>query len=65
MKKEYIVPEIEVITFDDGDVLTGSLLYNVGGTASSDELNFNWSTTQGTVTDSFTVKSIINQSQNQ
>ena len=43
MKKEYIVPEIEVITFDDGDILTTSqLVFRPGQNASDNEGFIGW-----------------------
>ena len=66
MKKEYIVPEIEVIAFDDGDVLTLSLIYRPGENATSNEHFFDFvggsETKPGDSTD---VKNIMNKTQNQ
>ena len=42
MKREYVIPEIEVITFDDGDILTTSLIFNANDSAISNEGFIGW-----------------------
>ena len=43
MKREYVIPEIEVITFDDGDILTTSqLVFRPGESAVGNEGFIDW-----------------------
>ena len=60
MKREYVVPEVEVIIFDDGDILTSSgLILNIGSNAVDNEGVINvWGDSSFFSVDSDSVKNI-------
>ena len=67
MKKEYIVPEIEVIAFDDGDVLTLSVFNSAAVEGEEHFFNFNlgnYNNDNKPTVDSTDVKNIMNKTQN-